>query len=70
MIKALINDAKSAAGSIIAKYLARASVAVPNCPCAQAAVARVAAVIVIASKRSTHTSCCFLDPEAPRSWAR
>lgn len=29
MFRGLINDAKSAAGSIIAKYLARASVAVP-----------------------------------------
>ena len=29
MFKGLINDAKSAAGSVIAKYLARASVVVP-----------------------------------------
>jgi hypothetical protein len=29
MLRGLINDAKSAAGSLIAKYLARASVAVP-----------------------------------------
>ena len=29
MFRGLINDAKSAAGSLVAKYLARASVAVP-----------------------------------------
>ena len=29
MFRGLINDAKSAAGSLIARYLARASVAVP-----------------------------------------
>jgi preprotein translocase subunit SecY len=46
MFRGVINDAKSAAGSLIAKYLARVSVAVPFLAALGFATAAIAAMLV------------------------
>jgi hypothetical protein len=46
MFRGLINDAKSAAGSVVAKYLARASVAVPFLIAIGFAIAAIAHLVI------------------------
>ena len=66
MFRGLINDAKSAVGNLVLKYVARASVAVPFVIAVGFAVAAIAAMLV--ERFGAVTGCWINGWGAGRHW--